>query len=228
MFHSIIDIQERSLSAGISLFIIFVTFQLGMLISLTYMYTQKKGTYSKEYIISLVIFPMTAAILMMLVGDNTARAAAIAGSFLLIRFRSAAGTAKDIVFVFTAMAIGASCGLGFLSFGVCAAIMICLAVLFLSKISYGENAADIRQLKITIPEDLNYKGIFDDLFAQYTQDVTLTLVRTVNMGTLYELTYQVTLKHEIDEKEFIDQLRCRNGNLNITLGVVPDRNYLLQ
>ena len=227
MFQSIIDYQETS-SAGLSLVIIFSAFMLGILIAFTYMSTQKRGSYSKEYVISLVIFPMTAAILMMLVSDNTARAAAIAGSFLLIRFRSAAGTAKDIAFVFSAMAIGAACGLGYLAFGICAALMICLAVIFLNRISFGEPVAELRQLKIVIPEDLNYKGVFDDLFETFTTEVSLTLVRTVNMGTLYELTYIVTLKKDIDEKDFIDQIRCRNGNLNITLGIVPDRNYYLQ
>jgi len=228
MFHTIIDMNETGLSTGISLVIIFITFLLGILISLTYMYTQKKGSYTKEYVVSLVILSITSAIVMILVGNNLARAAAIAGSLLFVRHRSAAGTAKEITFVFATMAVGASLGLGYIAFGILAAVLICLAMLFLHKISFGESSAQIRQLKITIPEDLNYKGVFDDLFTHYTLDVSLTLVRTVNMGTLYELTYQVTLKPEINEKDFIDQLRCRNGNLNISLGVVPDRNYYIQ
>lgn len=125
------------------------------------------------------------------------------------------------------MATGLACGLGYLVFGAVAAVIICIVLIVLCKTSFGEMKTADRQLKITIPEDLNYEGVFEDIFKEYTTECTLNNVKTTNMGTLYELTYLIGMKAGVSEKEFIDSLRCRNGNLNISLGAVPDRNTMV-
>lgn len=223
MFESIIKTTETTISALPAILLIVEAFIMGVLIGLCYMFTQKKYDYSKEYIVAIAVLPAIVALVIMLVGSSVARALSLAGAFALVRFRSAQGTAKEIAFVFFAMSIGLATGLGFVYLAPTATVLIsgCIIVLCKSKIGEGRHTRKI--LKITIPEDLNYEGIFDDLFKEYTTYNRLSGVRTTNMGSLYEITYQVIIKKDVSEKEFIDALRCRNGNLNISLGLIPDK-----
>lgn len=221
MFNTIISSTDSMISAGTSLASMGVAVVLGVLISVCYMFTQKKGSYTKDYIVAVAVLPVIVSLVIMLVGNSVARA------FSLVRFRSAPGSAKDIAVVFFAMATGLACGLGYLVFGAVAAVIICIVLIVLCKTSFGEMKMADRQLKITIPEDLNYEGVFEDIFKEYTTECTLNNVKTTNMGTLYELTYLIGMKAGVSEKEFIDSLRCRNGNLNISLGAVPDRNTMV-
>ena len=143
----------------------------------------------------------------------------MAGAFALVRFRSAPGNAKDIAVVFFTMAAGLACGLGYVAFAAIFAVVIILVLIVLSVSNFGDMASGNRQLKITIPENLNYTDAFNEVFDSYTTNSQLRKVKTTNMGTLFELTYTVALKKDANEKNFIDALRVKNGNLNIVLGI---------
>lgn len=227
MFKSIIDSAITVVSDGAPVLIIIAAIVLGLVISLCYIFTQKRGSYTKDFVIAVSLLPAIVAVVILLVGNSVARAFSLAGAFALVRFRSAPGSAKDIAVVFLSMAMGLACGLGYLLFGVIAAVIICVVLIILSRTSFGEQKSQPKQLKVTIPEDLNYEGVFDDIFKEYSTGCELVNVRTSNMGTLYELTYHIDLKSGISEKELIDSIRCRNGNLNISLGMLPDRNGII-
>ncbi len=227
MFQSILTTTDTTISAGSSMLSIAGALVLGLVIALCYMFTQKKGSYSKDFVIAIVLLPTIVAVVIMLVGSSMARALSLAGAFALVRFRSAPGSAKDIAVVFFAMAVGLAAGLGFVVFGVVVTVILCVVLILLSITHFGEKKGDEKLLKITIPEDLNYQGMFDDLFSEYSTECKLKNVKTTNMGTLYELNYYITLKPDANEKELIDSIRCRNGNLNIVLGVVPDKTGLI-
>ena len=162
------------------------------------------------------------AVVILLVGSNVARAFSMAGAFALVRFRSAPGSAKDISIVFFTMAAGLACGLGYVTFAAVFVAVMLIVLIGATAIGFGDRNIGKKQLKITIPENLNYSSVFDDLFDKYTSEYKMSRVKTTNMGTMYELTYEVRLKDESQEKDFIDQLRIRNGNLNITMALMQD------
>lgn len=209
------------------MFIILAAVILGLVIAFCYILTQEKGSFTKDFVIAIAIIPIIVAVIIMLVGNSVARAFSLAGAFALVRFRSAPGSAKDIAVVFLTMAMGLACGLGYILFGAVSTIIICAVLVVLSKTRFGEQKTAQKQLKITIPEDLNYSGVFDDIFREYSSGCELVNVRTSNMGTLYELTYHISLKAGADEKELIDSIRCRNGNLNISLGILSNRSTFI-
>ena len=186
---------------------------LGLLIGIAYMIACKKDGYNKNFIIGLVLLPAIVSVVILLIGSNVARA------FSLVRFRSAPGNAKDIAVVFFTMAAGLACGLGYVAFAAIFAVVIILVLIVLSVSNFGDMASGNRQLKITIPENLNYTDAFNEVFDSYTTNSQLRKVKTTNMGTLFELTYTVALKKDVNEKNFIDALRVKNGNLNIVLGI---------
>ena len=165
--------------------------------------------------VTLAILPAVVQAVIMLVNGSIGAGIAVAGAFSLVRFRSAPGTAREIAAIFLAMAIGLATGMGY---GLAALLFLILAgaMLALTALRFGQKEDAGRILKITIPEDLDYDGLFDDLFERYTTAHTLEKVKTTNMGTLYELRYRITLRQEPVPKVFLDELRCRNGNLNIT------------
>ena len=229
MFESIFTTSatDNAISITSSLIGIGVAIVLGLIIGCAYMYICKKDGYSKNFIIGLVILPAIVAVVILLIGSNVARAFSMAGAFALVRFRSAPGNAKDIAIVFFAMASGLACGLGYVAFA-CVFVVIMIAVmLFLNAIHFAENKEVKKQLKITVPETLNYTNTFDDIFDKYLSSHALKKVRTTNMGTMFELTYNVNMKDDSEEKNFIDELRTRNGNLNIILGVAETNNEIL-
>lgn len=223
MFHTILTTSETAISAWQTLVIVVEAFIMGVLIGGCYILTQRKHGYSKEYVVAIAVLPAIVALVIILVGNSTARALSLAGAFALVRFRSAQGSAKEIAFVFFAMSIGLSAGLGFVFLAPIATVIISGCIIILCKSKFGEKKAKLQMLKISIPEDLNYDGLFDDLFKEYTSECDLVRVRTTNMGTLYELTYYVILKDSNKQKDFIDSIRCRNGNLNISIGIIPEK-----
>jgi uncharacterized membrane protein YhiD involved in acid resistance len=187
-----------------------------------YMY---KNVYSKSFVATLVMLPAMVQIVIMIVNGNLGTGVAVMGAFSLVRFRSIPGSARDISSIFLAMAVGLATGMGYLTIALIFLVMMGLVTLMLNIMKFGEQkqvAAD-KELKITIPENLDYNGIFDDLFAKYTSKAELDRVKTTNMGSLYELKYLISLKEPEAEKQFIDEIRCRNGNLNIVCGRVPTR-----
>ena len=148
----------------------------------------------------------------------------MAGAFALVRFRSVPGSAKDIAIVFFAMASGLACGLGYVTFACVFVVIMIVILILLTVFNFAQPHADIKQLRITIPESLNYSDVFDDVMNKFTEKAELRKVKTTNMGTMFELSYNVVVKDSVNEKEFIDNLRMRNGNLNISLSVGENDN----
>ncbi|MCD7785867.1 MAG: DUF4956 domain-containing protein [Oscillospiraceae bacterium] len=189
---------------------------IGLILALCYMY---KTRYSRSFVATIALLPAVVCVVIMMVNGNIGTAVAVAGAFSLVRFRSAAGTAKEILAIFLAMGTGLVVGMGYIGFGfLCAVIFGAVSMLY-STLDFGvkKRGEKYKTLHITIPEDLDYTGVFDDLLKEYTSEHELTHVKTTNMGSLYRLTYDIVLRDPSKEKEFIDQLRCRNGNLEISV-----------
>lgn len=190
---------------------------LGVLAAMLYMY---KNTYSKSFVVTLALLPLLTQAVILVVNGNLGTGVAVMGAFSLIRFRSVQGSARELGAIFLSMALGLCLGAGYV--GVAALLFILSAgmTLLLCATNFGTPRNAESELKICIPENLDYAGLFDDLLNQYTNNWTLERVRTTNMGSLYELTYHVTLKQATPDKQFMDELRCRNGNLTVSLGRV--------
>lgn len=192
-----------------------VSVALGLGCALLCMY---KNKYSQSLALTLAMLPAIVQIIIMMVNGNVGAGVAVAGTFSLVRFRSANGTAREIAMIFLTMAIGLATGMGYVGLAVIFFAVMAVYCIILTTIRFGGSRENERQLKITIPENLDYDGVFDDLFDKYTSTYSLDKVKTSNMGTLYELTYRIVLKDEHRTKEFMDELRIRNGNLNIVCG----------
>ena len=190
---------------------------LGAVLAVVHTY---RNQYSRSFILTLVLLPVMVQTVIMLVNGNLGTGVAVMGAFSLVRFRSLPGNAREIGSIFLAMALGLAAGMGYL--GTAMLLMIVSGGITILLISLAAGRAGRKELKITIPENLDYSGIFDDIFAKYTKKSELVRVRTVNMGSLYELCYQVDLKSEFIEKNMMDEIRCRNGNLTIVCGRLPD------
>ena len=195
---------------------ILVSLIIGAFITWVYTY---KSRYTASFAITLAMLPAVVCIVIMMVNGNVGAGVAVAGAFSLVRFRSVPGTAKEIGTIFLAMAAGLIAGMGYLAFAVLFALIMGMVmfVLNISGIGTHTRATSDRTLRITIPEDLNYGSAFDDLFEKYLTACEVVSVKTTNMGSLYKLTYHITLKDLAMEKSFIDELRCRNGNLEIAI-----------
>ena len=165
-------------------------------------------------------------IIIMMVNGNIGAGVAIAGAFSLIRFRSAPGSAREIGMVFLATAVGLATGMGFVAIAAVFFVIIAAFVLLLTAAGFGAAADGERELTVTIPENLDYDGIFDDLFRKYTKSAQLQRVKTTGMGSLYELTYKVELLDPHQVRDFLDAIRTRNGNLNIVCGRPVTREAL--
>lgn len=198
---------------------VLAAFVLGLIISYTYKKTHVKGQYSQNFSLTLVMIPCVIAIIILMVGSNIARAFGLTGAFSIIRFRSNATDPKDISYVLFTMAAGLACGAGYYGYAAFFTVLLCIIMFILSLINFGAKNSTYKLLKIIIPEDLDYHGAFDDVFEKYTINHELKKVRTTDLGTLYELVYNVVIKNDVNEKNFIDELRCRNGNLNIILSL---------
>ena len=203
-----------------------VSIVLGLLIALCYMKTCKK--HNAGFVTTIALLPAVVQIVIMLVNGNLGAGVAVAGAFSLVRFRSIPGTAREICMIFSAMAAGLATGMGYLAFAVAFVLIAALLSLFYAKIGLGEKASkDKKSLVIVIPESLNYTEVFNDLFDAYTDSHELVSVKTTNMGSLFKLTYEIKLKNPAMEKEFIDALRTRNGNLEIMCAKLPDNQLNL-
>lgn len=177
-----------------------------------------RGRATKSYTITLALLPSAVFMVIMLVNGNLGAGVAVAGAFSLIRFRSSPGTAREIVSIFLAMCVGLALGMGYIGYAVLFAIIMGAILLGLNFIGIWEKTSHKEKiLRITIPEDLNYTEVFDDIFKEYTAKYDTVSVKTTNMGSMFKLTYQITLKDVTREKQFIDELRCRNGNLEISI-----------
>ena len=189
-----------------------VSLLLGMGIALVAGYRSRS---TQSLAVTLAILPAVVQAVIMLVNGSIGAGIAVAGAFSLVRFRSAPGSAREIAAIFLAMAVGLATGMGYVVLAVLLFVILAGVMLALTALRFGQRGDSARILKITIPEDLDYDGLFDDLFERYTTAHTLEKVKTTNMGTLYELHYRINLRQEPVSKSFLDELRCRNGNLTI-------------
>jgi hypothetical protein len=185
---------------------------LGIIASLSYMF---KNQFSKTLVITIAILPPIVCILIMLVSGSLGAAVAVGGVFALTRFRSAPGSAKEIAQIFLAMAVGLTTGLGYIYIAIVLVIIIEVMLIIFTLTKFGDSNPKRRTLKVSIPEELDYTDIFDDLFDKYTNNHTLIKVKLKNLGTIFQLTYDIQLKDAKDEKKFIDEIRERNANLDI-------------
>lgn len=206
---SVISITDFLLCIGVSLV-------LGALLALVYSFRTR---YTKSFLITLGVLPSIVCMIIMVVNGNVGIGVAVAGAFSLVRFRSVAGTAKEIAVLFLAMAAGLIVGTGYLAYAALFTVMICAVLMLSQLIKLPQNAkrsAD-RTLRITIPEDLDYSSLFDDVFEEYASEYKILTVKTTNMGSLFKVTYNITEKDVSREKEMLDAIRLRNGNLEISL-----------
>lgn len=214
MFNSIFDSTSAGLSITTGLICAGVALLLGIVVAITHMKTSQT---SKGFLVTLATLPLLVMAVMIMINGNLGTSIAILGAFSLIRFRSIQGHAKELLSVFFAMMVGLACGMGHVLFAVVITVIAVLAIVFFSFTTFLEPNKRQRVLKIVIPEDLDYEEVFDETFAKYTSSTDLVQMKTVNMGSLYKLTYKITLKPDIKEKEFLDELRVKNCNLKILL-----------
>ena len=206
---TVISVTDFLLCLGCSLV-------LGLVMAFAYMYRTR---YTKSFVVTLALLPAVVCVVIMMVNGNVGTGVAVAGAFSLVRFRSVPGTAKEICTLFLAMGAGLIAGMGYLGFAVLFTMVLCAVFVLYNCLDFGakKNAATFKTFTITIPEDLDYSGVFDDIFAEFTRSHDLVRVKTTNMGSMFKLTYNVELADATREKEMIDKLRCRNGNLEIAV-----------
>ncbi len=189
---------------------------IGFLISLVYIFCHRKEGYSQSYVFTIIMLPTIVSLILLLI-NTTAGALSLAGAFTLVRFRSVPGDPKDIAYIFFSMAAGVACGIGYIGFAVVFFLVLGVVMFVLSEMNFGGCKTRHMTLKITIPENLDYQGVFDPVLSRYTRFHKLRRVKTTNFGTLFELIYSVDVSEDIDQKKFIDELRALNGNMTINL-----------
>lgn len=181
-----------------------------------------KSRHTSSFALTLAVLPMAVTLVIMMVNGNIGAGVAVAGAFALVRFRSVPGTAREIAAIFIQMTIGLVLGMGYVVVAIMFAVMAAVVVAALALTNFGGMNRTQKVLKITMPENYNFEGMFDDLFDKYTKSVSLDKVKTTNMGTLYELTYVIELASNNVPKAFLDEIRTRNGNLNVSIGNISD------
>ena len=217
LFKGLFDTELTAvISVGDFLLCLCFSLLLGVIMALGYMYRTR---YTKSFVVTLALLPAVVCVVIMMVNGNVGTGVAVAGAFSLVRFRSVPGTAKEIGTLFLAMGAGLIAGMGYLAFALLFTVILCAVFMLYNRLDFGErkNAARYKTVSITIPEDLDYSDVFDDIFAEYTTACELVRVKTTNMGSMFRLTYNISLRDVSAEKEMIDKLRCRNGNLEISV-----------
>ena len=210
----IIEVGDFLLCLGVSLL-------LGLVMAAAYTW---RNEHTKSFLVTLALLPAVVCVVIMMVNGNIGAGVAVAGAFSLVRFRSAPGSAKEIVTIFLAMGAGLIAGMGYLGFAALFTVVMCAMFLIYNALAnHTKNEAVHKTIKITIPEDLDYTGVFDDIFDEYTKKNELIKVKTTNMGSMFRLTYNVTLKDAAQEKQMIDRIRERNGNLEIMVSKQENR-----
>lgn len=205
----VITVTDFLLCIGCSLIV-------GLILAFSYIF---RSRYTKSFVATLALLPAVVCVVIMMVNGNVGAGVAVAGAFSLVRFRSVPGTAKEITMLFLAMGAGLIAGMGYLGYSVLFTLIMSGVGILYSCLDFGAKkaAANYKTLSITIPEDLDYTGIFEEILGEYATAYELVRVKTTNMGSMFRLTYNLTLKDGAKEKEMIDKLRCRNGNLEISV-----------
>ncbi len=216
MFNSVFTsiLSNGEFTGGTLLITTAVALICGLIIAFSYM---MKNKCSQSFALSLVLLPAIVELVIILVNGNIGAGVAVAGAFSLVRFRSAAGKGQEITSIFLAMAVGLATGMGYVGVALGFTIFICVITYLLNLLHFGQNNDSVRALHITVPENLDYEGRFEDLFTKYLKTYEYQSVKTTNMGSLYKISLDVTLKDGISTKEFLDEIRTRNGNLDISL-----------
>lgn len=219
LFNSIIP--SSGITPLVFIILVLVSLVLGGIMALIHTY---RNDYTKSFIMTLAILPAVICVVILMVNGNIGAGVAVAGTFSLVRFRSAPGTAREIGAIFAVMGMGLIMGMGYIGYAALFTCLIGLAILMYSRFSADGKKSTRKILKITIPENLNYSDVFDEFLEKYTKSYKLKQVKTSNMGSLYKLSYEIVLTDPSIEKEFIDQLRTRNGNLEISLAEYQMQN----
>ena len=223
IFQSIIT---SSISPVSFLICTLVSAVLGFLIAITYTIICKRHT--SGFVTTIALIPAVVQIVIMLVNGNLGAGVAVAGAFSLVRFRSIPGTAREICALFIALAVGLATGMGYIGFAVLFTVIMLVLCIIYSKAGLGEKEAKGKKsLQIVIPESINYTEVFNDIFENYTTFHETVSVKTTNMGSLYKITYEIRLKDESKEKEFLDAIRCRNGNLEVMCSKLSENQIIL-
>ena len=204
---AVISVTDFLLCIGISLL-------CGIFLAFCYAH---RCRHTRSFLITLAMLPAVVCVVIMMVNGNVGTGVAVAGAFSLVRFRSVPGTAREITMLFLAMGAGLIAGMGYLAYSLLFALILGAVCFVWSYLGTQQKTERYKTLGITIPEDLDYSNVFDSILDEYTDQRELTRVKTTNMGSLFRLTYDVTMKKNANEKEMIDKLRCRNGNLEITV-----------
>lgn len=218
LFNNILANVSADITIGSAIITMLIAVVFGAAIGFTYYKTQELN-YQRSMAVTLLMLPIILSVIILFIGSNIARAFSLAGTLSIIRFRSAPGDPKDIGFIFFDIAAGLACGVGLYGYGAIFVAMLCIIMILAEKFKFFEKKQVQKTLKITIPENLNYQGAFDEILKKYTKKYSLTRIKTTDLGSLFELNYSVIMLHDEDEQEFINELRCRNGNLNIILAV---------
>lgn len=205
---------EAVISVGDFLLCLLAALVAGVVLALSYTYKTK---YTKSFLMTICILPAVVCAVIMMVNGNIGTGVAVAGAFSLVRFRSAPGSAKEICTIFIAMGAGLISGMGYLAYAVLFSILLSAIMVVFKSIRVGRVKENTKSLLITIPEDLNYDTAFEDILKKYTKSYELVNVKTSNLGSLFKLKYLIDLRAGVSEKEMIDEIRCRNGNLEIRL-----------
>ena len=205
------------------LLLLLIAVVLGLLTSLVFTF---RCRHTASFALTLTLLPMAVAVVILLVNGNIGAGVAVAGAFTLVRFRSVPGTAREIAAIFVEMALGLCLGMGYIGLACIFFALTSALTLLLTAMRFGAPSATLKQMKITLPENVDYETVFDDVFSQHSVKADLQRIRTTNMGTLFELTYLLTFPTPQVPKAFIDDLRIRNGNLNIVIGAVTEEEAL--
>ena len=209
------SIFTSTFTLGQFLIAVLASMVLGFVVSIYYMF---RNTYSKSFVPSLILIPAIECVVIIMINGNMGAGIAVAGSFALIRFRSARGSAKDLTAIFMAMTIGIICGTGYIGIAVLFTLIVCAVRMFLSFVKYGECDGQMRYLKITVPENLNYDEAFEEVLDNYCSSYEIEKVKTLSLGSLFRVDYSIVMKDTSKIKAMIDDLRIRNNNLEIVCG----------
>ena len=226
MLDSVLSVAENTITVTTGEFLTctIASIVFGIIAALISMY---KNNYSQSFIISIAMMPAVVQMVIMMVNGNIGTGIAVMGAFTLVRFRSTPGSAREISIIFLTMAIGLATGMGYIAIaGIFLAVMGILNIILVS-VNFGGAKSRTKSLKVLVPESLEFEGMFEDIMGKYAKKYELSRIRTKNMGSIYEMTFDVTLKEKGTEKALIDEIRCRNGNLSVSLSNTPrDREVL--
>ena len=227
LFRGLFDSELTSvISVSDFLLCIVASLVSGLIVAVSYMYRTR---YTKSFVVTLALLPAVVCVVIMMVNGNVGAGVAVAGAFSLVRFRSVPGTAREIGMLFLAMGSGLITGMGYIAYAVLFTVIMCVVFVLYSQLDFGtkKNMAIYKTLHIVIPEDLDYTEVFEEILETYARKHELVSVKTTNMGSLFKLTYDIELKDVSKEKEMIDKLRCRNGNLEINVSKQSTMNMEL-